>query len=131
MAATVEPPPLLNIPDSNSTVNVHIINSTSHIQGIAFSQFMTPPYKGLDYLDCPAFSFLIEHRSSGRKILFDLGVRKDWENLPATTRQHIKTIGGTVTIEKGVAEILLEGGVAPKDIEAIIWRWEAQTTILA
>ena len=46
----------------------------------------------------------------------------DWENLPATTVKGIKDGGCTVTIEKGVAEILQEGGVAPKDIEAIIWR---------
>ena len=122
MAPTVKPPPPLNIPESKSVVNVHIINSTSRIKGIPFSLFMTPPYEGLDYLEAPAFSFLVEHRSSGRKILFDLGVRKDWENLPATTVNRIKHGGWTVTIEKGVAEILQEGGVAPKDIEAIIWR---------
>lgn len=122
MAPTVEHPPTLSIPASESVVNVHIINSTSRIKGIPFSAFMTPSYKGLDYLDVPAFSFLVEHQSSGRKLLFDLGVRKDWENLPATTVKRIKDGGWTVTIEKGVAEILQEGGVAPKDIEAIIWR---------
>lgn len=122
MAPAVEHPPTLNIPASESVVNVHIINSTSRIKGMPFSVFMTPSYKGLDYLDAPAFSFLIEHQSSGRKLLFDLGVRKDWENLPATTVKRIEDAGWTVTIEKGVAEILQEGGVAPKDIEAIIWR---------
>lgn len=122
MAPTVKPPPQLNIPDSKSVVNVHIIDSTSRIKGIPFSAFMTPPYKGLDYLDCPAFCFLIENQSSGRKVLFDLGVRKDWENLPATIVKRIKDGGWTVTIKKEVAEILLEGGVAPKEVEAIIWR---------
>lgn len=122
MAPAVEHPPTLNIPASESVVNVHIINSTSRIKGMPFSVFMTPSYKGLDYLDAPAFSFLIEHQSSGRKLLFDLGVRKDWENLPATTVKRIKDVGCTVSIEKGVAEILQKGGVAPKDIEAIIWR---------
>ncbi|KAF6224474.1 hypothetical protein HO133_011051 [Letharia lupina] len=121
MAPTVKPPPQLNIPDSKSVVNVHIIDSTSRIKGIPFSAFMTPPYKGLDYLDCPAFCFLIENQSSGRKVLFDLGVRKDWENLPATIVKRIKDGGWTLTIKKEVAEILLEGGVAPKEVEAIIW----------
>lgn len=121
MAPTIEPPPSLNIPDSKSVVNVHIINSTSRIKGIPFSVFTTPSYKGLGYLDCPAFSFLIEHTASGRKFLFDLGVRKDWENLPAAIVKRIKDGGWTVTIEKGVADILQEGGVAAKDIEAIFW----------
>ncbi len=122
MAPTAKTPPPLNIPDSKSIVNVHIINSTSRIKDIPFSVFTTPPYHGLDDLDCPAFSFLIEHASSGRKLLFDLGVRKDWENSPAMIVKRIKDGGWKVTVEKGVAEILQEGGVAPKDIEAIIWR---------
>lgn len=122
MAPLFKPPPPLNIPESKSVVNVHIINSTSRIKGIPFSLFTTPSYKGLDELDVPAFSFLVESQSSGRKLLFDLGVRKDWENLPATLVRRIKDGGWTVTVEKGVAEILQEGGVAPKDIEAIIWR---------
>ena len=122
MAPTIQLPPPLHIPDSESVVDVHIIDSTSRIKGIPFSVFTTPPYKGLNYLDCPAFSFLIQHQSSGRKILFDLGVRKDWENMPAKIVKRIKNGGWTVTVEKGVAEILLEGGVAPKDIEAIVWR---------
>lgn len=122
MASTFKPPPPLNIPDSKSVINLHIINSTSRIKSLPFSVFVTPPYKGLDYLDCPAFTFLIEHASSGRKLLFDLGVRKDWENLPAVIVKRIKDGGWKVTVEKNVAEILQAGGVDPKDIEAIVWR---------
>lgn len=122
MAPTIKPPPPLNIPDSKSIVNVHVIDSTSRITGIPFSVFMTPPYKGLEYLDCPAFSFLIEHALSGRKLLFDLGVRKDRENMPAVIVKRIKDESWNVRVKKGVAEVLQEGGVAPEDIEAIIWR---------
>ena len=125
MASTINPtpsPPSLNIPESRSIVNVSIINTTSRIKSIPFSLFVEPPYPGLDDLDCPAFSFLIEHQSSGRKCLFDLGVRKDWDNLPPTIVKRIKDGGWKVTVAKGVAEILQEGGVEPKDIEAIIWR---------
>ena len=122
MAAAVKPPPSLNIPDSSSVVNVHVINTTSRIKGIPFSVFVTPPYKGLDYLDCPAFSFLIENQTSGRKLLFDLGVRKDRQNMPATIVKRVKDGSWTITVEKGVAEILEQGGMAPKEIEAIIWR---------
>ena len=122
MASISKPPPSLNIPDSESVVNVHVINTTSRIKDMPSSVFMTPSYKGLDTLDAPAFSFLIEHQSSGRKLLFDLGVRKDWENLPPTIVKSIRDVGCTVTVDKGVAEILQAGGVAPMDIEAIIWR---------
>ena len=122
MASISKPAPSLNIPDSKSVVNVHIINTTSRVKDIPYSVFMTPSYKGLNTLDAPAFSFLIEHQSSGRKLLFDLGIRKDWENLPPSIVKRIEDGGWTVTVQKGVAEILQAGGVAPKDIEAIIWR---------
>ena len=122
MASTAKPPPALNIPDSKSVVNIRIVDTTSRIKNMPSSIFVTPPYKGFDYLDCPAFSFLIEHQTSGRKLLFDLGVMKPWENLPPVLVKHIKDIGARVTVEKGVAEILQEGGVSPKDVEAIIWR---------
>lgn len=129
MAPTAKPPPPLNIPDSDSVVDVYIINSTSRIKDMPFSVFMTPHYKGLNHLDVPAFSFLIQHRRSGRKLLFDLGVRKDWENLPPSTVKLITDNGWSVTVEKGVAEILREGGVAPEDIEAIIWRYILSKTV--
>lgn len=122
MAPTAQNPPPLNIPPSNSIANVSIINTTSRVKGIPNKMFMLPEYKGFDYLDCPAFSFLIEHPPSGRKLLFDLGVRKDWEKEPAAIAKRIKKAGWSVTVEKGVAEILREGGVDPKEIDSLIWR---------
>lgn len=110
----------LNIPESTSTVKVSIINSTSRIKGIPISSYMEPPIKGHDILDCPAFSFLIEH-PDGQKLLFDLGVRKDWENLSARISKRIKDGGWSVTVERGVADILQDSGVGPESINAIIW----------
>ncbi len=119
--ATNNPAPI-NIPSSEATVNVHIIDTTSRIKNIPSSLFVEPPIKGLDYLDCPAFSFLIEN-PGGRKVLFDLGVRKDWKNLAPRIADRIRGGGWQITVEKDVAEILREGGVKLGDIEAIIWRW--------
>ena len=84
--------------------------------------FFEPEIKGFEALDCPAYSFLIEHPPSGRKILWDLGVRKDWENFAPRIQKRIRDGGWQVTVEKGVAELLEEGGVKPEDIDSIIWR---------
>ncbi|KAL8715637.1 MAG: hypothetical protein Q9225_006368 [Loekoesia sp. 1 TL-2023] len=111
----------LDIPESSSTVDVHIINSTSKIKGIPTTMFMEPETKGHSIIDCPAFSFLIEHPKSGARLLFDLGVRKDWENLSPKISNEIKRRGWSVTVEKGVADILKDGGVKPESINAIIW----------
>lgn len=120
MTPAVNGSPPLNIPHSNSTVNVHIINTTSRIKNIPYSVFVEPPIKGLDFLDCPAFSFLIEHPTNGRKLLFDLGVRKDWENLAPSITDRIRGGGWQITVEKDVAEILQGGGVKFENIEAIV-----------
>lgn len=122
MPPTAEDAPALNIPESNATVNVHIINSTSRIKGVPSSLFFGPDISGNHFMDCPAYSFLIEHAASGQKFLFDLGVRKDWENLVPTLANHIKQEKWQINVEKGVAEILEEGGIKPKDINGIIWR---------
>ncbi|KAL9602695.1 MAG: hypothetical protein Q9219_001685 [cf. Caloplaca sp. 3 TL-2023] len=114
-------PTISDIPESTSTVDVHIINTTSRIKGIPIQMFMEPEIKGHDIIDCPAFSFLIEHAGSRSKVLFDLGVRKDWENLSPRISNRIKDAGWSVTVEKGVADILKEGGVDPESISAIIW----------
>jgi glyoxylase-like metal-dependent hydrolase (beta-lactamase superfamily II) len=99
---------------------VRIIDTTSRIQGIPIDGFMQPQIKGFKYLDCPAFSFLIEHPSS-RNLLFDLGVRKDTENFSPRIVSRITEGGWKVTVEKGVREQLEENGVKGENIEAIIW----------
>lgn len=120
--APAKPAPALNIPSSTTTVKVSIIDSTSHISNLPSSEFMGPPIKGYDFLDCPAFSFLIEH-PSGRKLLFDHGVRKDWWNLAPKITSRLKDGGWKVEVKKGVSEILEENGVALESIEGIIWRY--------
>lgn len=83
---------------------------------------LEPAIPGHDLLLCPAYSFLIEH-PSGRKILFDLGTRKDWENFPPLVRGLLKQHDLHIEVEKNVVEILQENGVPVADgaIEAMIW----------
>lgn len=114
------PPPNLHIPPSRTTISVRIIDTTSHISKIALDRFMSPPIAGFTHLSCPAFAFLIEH-PSGRKLLFDLGVRADPENFSPVIKQRIESGGWGVEVQKGVREQLEEHGVNGADIEAVIW----------
>ena len=104
----------------HSTVRVRIIDTTSIVGKIPAALFMTPEFPGLNKLSGPSFSFLIEHPSS-RSLLFDLGVRKDWENLAPVTTRRIEAMKVTATVQKGVREQLEEHGVNVKNIEGIIW----------
>src|SRR5215469_16358125 len=98
-------PPDLKIPSSSNTVSVRIIDSTSHISDIPLALFVQPEIKGFTTLSCPAYSFLVEH-ASGRKLLFDLGVRKDYENLAPRIVNRMKDGGWKVTVKQGVREQL-------------------------
>ena len=103
-----------------STVRVRVID-TGYIENLPATAFLAPEFPGLSKFAGPSFSFLIEHPSS-RSLLYDLGVRKDWENLPPVITSRIKQqLQCTIKVEKDVREQLEEHGIHPKHIEGIIW----------
>ncbi|KAF3016103.1 hypothetical protein E8E14_001944 [Neopestalotiopsis sp. 37M] len=115
------PAPELNIPPSTATVNVSIINTTGTIRGVNTWRFFEPSIKGHDWLATPCFAFLIQHPTLNRSIVFDLGIKKDLENLPPPLLERFKESGYTVDVPKHVREILDEGGVDTQSLEAVIW----------
>jgi hypothetical protein len=114
--ATAQQPPDLNIPHSDSTVEVSIIDTTSHIS-LPSSLFVQPQL--FEYITAPAYAFLIKHKDD--TLLFDLGIRKDWENGPASVVEMVRPHADKLRIDKDVATILRENGQALEDISAIIW----------
>jgi hypothetical protein len=69
----------------------------------------------------PAWSFLIEH-PSGQKILYDLGVPRDWHAFAPAAAEPLKGRGWKIEVEKEVIDILEKGGIAASEISSIIWR---------
>ena len=109
----------LDIPHSASSVTVSIIDATIKMT-FPIRPFFTPVVAGVEQLEGNAYSFLIEH-PSGKKLLFDLGARVDFEsNAPALVRR-LKSYGFTPAINKDVATILSEGGMDLRNINAVIW----------
>lgn len=84
---------------------------------------MTPPIHGHTQMTVPAYSFLVEQVSSGRKVVFDLGLRKDWQAHPPAVQSIISGPEWAFDVSKNVDEILQENGVDVKGgaIEAIFW----------
>lgn len=110
------------VPSSTNTVEVSIINSTTHMKNIPVEGFMTPHHPGHDTLMLPAYSFLITNSRLNRSIVFDLAIRKDWESAsPPPLLNQIKDSGAEISVEKDVRDILEDGGVDVKTIEAIVW----------
>ena len=120
LGATTVPP--LNIPESLSTVNVRIIDTTSRLENLPSKSFVKPTYKSFETLSIPSYAFLIEHPNLKRKVVWDLGIREDWEKLAPTIVNRVKQGGWKLDIERGVGEILKANSVDLKGIEAIIWR---------
>jgi hypothetical protein len=111
--------PSVEIP-SGVSLSVRIIDTTPFLK-IPIALFMGPPMPGFTHFEGSMFSFLLEH-PSGRKLLFDMGVRKDWANLASPILKLMQGLGWKVNVEKNMIEILEENGVKGEDIEAIIWR---------
>lgn len=115
------PPPDLGIPPSRHTVDVSIINTSATIRGIEARSFFAPPIDDHRWMAAPVFAFLIRHRGLNRSLVYDLGVRKDWQNLSPPMLSRLRAHGWTLHVEKDVREILDEGGVDGNSIEAIVW----------
>ncbi|KAG8741967.1 hypothetical protein FRC10_002233 [Ceratobasidium sp. 414] len=113
--------PQWNIPPSDTTVKVSVIDTTSRIKGLPTSLFFAPLIPGNDIMKAPAYGFLIEHEPSGKKLLFDLGVSKNWKNGPPTVANAIIGNQWQIDVEKDVSEILVEHGVPLKSINTVIW----------
>jgi glyoxylase-like metal-dependent hydrolase (beta-lactamase superfamily II) len=113
-------PPDFKIPESSSSVRVRIIDTTSYISNLPMKLIVQPEFLGHKNLECPVFAFLIEH-PSGRRLLFDLGVRKDWESLPETVVKILKDNEFKIEVKQSVREQLEEHGINGSSIEGIIW----------
>ncbi|KAJ5747630.1 uncharacterized protein N7511_009326 [Penicillium nucicola] len=115
-------PPRLEVPSSSSTALVRVIDPGTTVD-LTPNLFWQPALNGLDKVTVPTYCFLIS--SGERHILFDLGVRLDWQNLAPTAAQLIRATT-TVCNPRNVADILDTTLIPDADIrctkvEAIVW----------
>ena len=112
--------PSLNLPQSNSTVEVHIVNTTTDMV-VPAKAFIQPVQKGHEYMNMPTFAFLVKNKMLGKTIMFDLGSRKDWWNHSPAAHDSIKTRIPGLNIPKSINEVLREGGEDDSKVDAVIW----------
>ncbi|EME38842.1 hypothetical protein DOTSEDRAFT_75539 [Dothistroma septosporum NZE10] len=113
--------PELNIPPSTNTVDVSIINTAHTILGLPTSIFYGPKISGHDIIAAPVYSFLIQHPTLDRTIVFDLGIRKDWQNYSPVMTKSIDPDHVTIRVPKTVRQILDDGGVDTAKVESVVW----------
>ncbi|KAJ7261708.1 beta-lactamase-like protein [Mycena haematopus] len=107
------------IPASTATVDVRVFNVANVTLVNDAHTFITPVLPGHEDAIFPDFSFLVEH--SGKRFMFDLGIRKDPLNLaPSLTGLFTS---GVVQVEqpKDITELLQDGGIPLTSIDSVFW----------
>lgn len=107
--------PDLDIPITEATVRVRMIDTTAAMVVNAKS-FIEPVQSGHELLSLPVAAFLVEHPASGKKVMFDLGVRKDYWNLPAALQKRLGTLIPALRVDRDTTEILQENNIALNQI---------------
>jgi hypothetical protein len=112
---------LVELPAGEVAVKVSLINPVNFGPAI-LKRFMAPPVPGLEtFTTSPSLTFLLEH-PSGRKLVWDLGIRKDFQNYSKPIADYIPTTNYDIQVTKNVVDILEENGIAGSEVEAVIWR---------
>lgn len=113
--------PYIELPPGEVAINVRLINPVNFGPAI-IERFMKPPVPGVDKKrPGPVLTFLLEH-PNGHKLLFDLGIRKDYQNYAPSIANYIPTTNYDIQVKDNVADILENNGIKREQITAIIWR---------
>ncbi|KAJ9641772.1 hypothetical protein H2199_004984 [Coniosporium tulheliwenetii] len=105
-----------------------------HLQGCSYVEVSILPSGALtlpEHLFCadqhdrsvrntvPSLSFLLHHPQSGRRVVFDLGMRRDLNAYPDAIRPHLNT-RLPIYNRPDTSESLRKGGSDPSQIDAVI-----------
>jgi glyoxylase-like metal-dependent hydrolase (beta-lactamase superfamily II) len=116
---TPQPLPSLNLPSSGEVVQVFAIDNGARIH-LRTNFLLLPDVGGQEYIHFPSYVFLVQH-PSGRKVLFDLGIRKDWENAAPSVMRQIMGSKSEITSPENIIDVLKRHGIQGQEIEAVIW----------
>ncbi|OBT60642.1 hypothetical protein VE03_09957 [Pseudogymnoascus sp. 23342-1-I1] len=114
-------PAHVQLPFGEQTVDVSLICAVNFGPAV-LKRFMSPlvPQVHTHKTKSPSLSFLIQH-PSGRKLVWDLGIRKDYNNYAPSIANYIPTTGYEIDVTQNVVEVLEEKGIKGEEIEAVIW----------
>ncbi|KAL5622356.1 hypothetical protein FOBRF1_001606 [Fusarium oxysporum] len=92
----------------------------SQERSVPADTLVEPAIPGHELMNFPTFSFLINHDTTGKQLLFDLGCRKDFWNLPDPIAKTIDKRVPGIKVDNNLADILREGGLDLSKIDAAI-----------
>ncbi|KAF8227383.1 hypothetical protein L208DRAFT_1405516 [Tricholoma matsutake] len=86
-----------------------------HLPGMMYTSSITDP-EVINLV--PSLSFLLQHSTNNGKFVFDLGIRRDWENFPPIVCESIKKVFKT-QVPQDVVESLAKGRLSPSDVSTV------------
>ncbi|CAK5280873.1 unnamed protein product [Mycena citricolor] len=108
------------IPYSDATVNVRAFKVTGGYMTGGASAFLTPVVPGHENIPVSMYAFLVEH--NGTRIMIDLGLQSDPENLPPTTAAYFSNgFAKVADVAGGIPKMLVAGGISLQSINAVMW----------
>lgn len=109
------------IPPSKATVDVRVFDVGNTTLVNSTSAFYLPVLPGHETITSPMFAFLIEHKSTQKRFMFDLGMRSDPLNLVPSLASSFASGAFSAPPFKGITELLEDGGIPLTSIDAVIW----------
>ncbi|KAL2676500.1 hypothetical protein Neosp_010259 [[Neocosmospora] mangrovei] len=110
---------MAGIPQNEATCTLSIIDTTCSLT-VPADTLVEPTIPGHEMMNFPTFSFLITHDTTRKRLLFDLGCRKDFWNLPEPISKTIDERVPGIKVDNNLADILQQGGINLEQIEAAI-----------
>ena len=108
--------PVLPPPNSNQAF-CHVSALEAGLIDLKDEMFITPAIPG-KVTTAPSLSFLLVHSGNEQKFIFDLGIRKDWQNYPPATVDWVERVY-PVRVDQDVVESLAKGGTSPEEIDFV------------
>jgi hypothetical protein len=109
------------IPHSNATVDLRVFNVVNATLVNEAHTFFSPVVPGHEDAPFPVYSFLVEHKKTGKRVMYDLGIRKDPLNLAPDVAVFFSSGATVVEPFKDITELLEDGGIPLTSIDSVIW----------
>lgn len=110
----------LNIPPSDSTLRLRAIDAKTFMS-LHSRLYLEPELTGFETLNLTSVCFLLEHPGLNKRVLFDCGARKDFENYSPFVKARLNAIVKGIKIEADVNDILVDAGIGLDSIDSIVW----------
>ncbi|OIW34948.1 metallo-beta-lactamase superfamily protein [Coniochaeta ligniaria NRRL 30616] len=109
-----------DLPSGSTTVRLQLIDTGSRLLCKA-NTLLEPEIAGHEFLNLPNVCWLVENLRTGRKVLFDCGVRKSFKDLPPMALRVLEVSTPGIHVDWDVADVLSKAHVNATEIDWMIW----------